>query len=316
MKRHLLILSFIVLGLSFSCKRGTNLLTIGYVQINEDVVLSTAKAGVFKALADSGFIDGQTINVIDNNAQGDLSMIITILQSLQSRGVDMIITNSTPCMVAAAQAVRDIPVVFTVAFGPEQVGLKTTPPNLYGLYDPLDSKAFADLLLEVMPEIKRIGIPYNNAEPNAEYSANKFAKEFESRGIKVLKSTITSVNDIVMVGQNLVAQNIDALFVAADNTVNNGLSALSKIANEAEIPLFVTEPNQVGKGASLGMGVNYEQWGYQSGLKAVEILRGRSVPNKIEPILEFDIMLNEKACASQGLLVPQTIKERAMLIGN
>jgi putative ABC transport system substrate-binding protein len=316
MIKYAFILSLFIVMLTSACNQGPKKITIGYVQINEDVVLNKAKAGVFKALADSGFIDGQTIKVVDNNAQGDLSMIITILQSLQSRGVDMIITNSTPCMVAAAQAVRDIPVVFTVAFSPEQVGLKTTPSNLHGIYDPLDTKGFADMLLEIIPHAKRIGIPYNNAEPNAEYSANKFTKEFESRGIVIVKSTVTSVNDIVMVGQNLVAQKIDAMIVAADNTVYSGLNALSKIAGEAKVPLFVTDPHQAEKGASIGMGVDYEQWGYLSGLKAVEILRGRRVPNKIEPIEGADIVVNDKACEAQGLIIPPAIKEKARLIGN
>ncbi len=310
MNRYLPVLSLLLLILISACNQGPKKITIGYVQINEDGVLNKAKAGVFKALADSGFIDGQTIKVIDNNAQGDLSMIITILQSLQSRGVDMIITNSTPCMVAAAQAVRDIPVVFTVAFSPEQVGLKVTPNNLYGIYDPLDSKGFTEMLLEMMPQVKRVGIPYNNAEPNAEYSANKFSKELENRGIEVVKSTVTSVNDIVMVGQNLVAQKIDVLIVAADNTVYSGLNALAKIAGEAKIPLLVTDPHQAEKGASIGMGVDYEQWGYLSGLKAIEILRGRSVSNKIDPILKSQIYINTKACELQGLTVPQTIMER------
>jgi len=316
MIKYLPLISLFLLILLSACNQGQKKITIGYVQINEDVVLDAAKAGVFKALNDSGFIHGQTIKVIDNNAQGDLSMIVTILQSLQSRGVDLIITNSTPCMVAAAQAVRDIPVVFTVSFGPEQMGLKTIPSNLYGVYDSLDSKGFADMLLEARPSIKRIGIPYNNAEPNAEYSANKFTKEFESRGIEVVKSTVTSVNDIVMVGQNLIAQDIDALIVAADNTVYSGLNAISKIAGEAKVPLFVTDPHQAEKGAAIGMGVNYSKWGYLSGLKAVELLRGRSVSNKIEAIETIDIVVNEKACEAQGLIVPQPIKDKAKLIGN
>ncbi|MDD2559087.1 MAG: ABC transporter substrate-binding protein [Bacteroidales bacterium] len=299
-----------------ACNKGPAKITVGYVQINEDEVLNVAKEGVFEALADSGFVVGENIKLIDNNAQGDLSMIITILQSLQSRGVDLIITNSTPCMMAAAQLISDIPVVFTVAFGPEQMGLKTIPDNFYGYYDPLDSKQFADMLLEVLPYAKRIGIPYNNAEPNAAYSADKFSKEFESRGIEVVKSALTSVNDIVMVGQNLVAQKIDALIVTADNTVYSGLNALSKVAGEAKVPLFVSDPLQAEKGAAIGLGVNYRQWGYLSGLKAVELLRGRTPAKKIEAIRETDFVMNEKACMDQALFVPPVVKERARLTGN
>jgi putative tryptophan/tyrosine transport system substrate-binding protein len=159
----------LVVGLT-ACNQSLKKITIGYVQITQDPVLDAAKAGVFRALSDSGFVIGQKIKVIDNNAQGDLSMINTILQSFLSQNVDMIITNSTPCMATAAQTVHSTPVVFTVAFGPEQVGMKTIPENLYGVYDPLKSVEFVDLLLECIPNLKKVGIPYNNAEPNAEYS--------------------------------------------------------------------------------------------------------------------------------------------------
>ncbi|MBN2264166.1 MAG: hypothetical protein JW735_14700, partial [Prolixibacteraceae bacterium] len=143
--RHFLIAAFVILS-TLACTQGEKKIKIGYIQITEDPVLNTAKEGLFKALADSGFIDGQNIRIIDNNANGDLSMIITILQSLQSQGVDMIITNSTPCMVSAAQIIKEIPVVFTVAFSPEQVKLKSTPENLYGVYDPYNSTDFVSLM--------------------------------------------------------------------------------------------------------------------------------------------------------------------------
>jgi putative ABC transport system substrate-binding protein len=300
-----------------ACQPSENKIRIGYVQITQDPVLDAAKAGVFRALADSGFIDGQNIKVLDNNAQGDLSMINMILQSLLSQNVDLVITNSTPCMVAAAQTVRNTPVVFTVAFSPEQVGMKTTPENLQGVYDPLKTVDFVDLILECIPGLKRIGIPFNNAEPNAEYSAKVLGKEFSKRGITLVTASVTSSNDILQAGQYLVGQQIDALVVSADNTVYLGLPILAKLAAGQKIPLFVTEPMQAEKGACIGFGANFDQWGYQAGLKAVEILKGRtSSANRIEPIINYDLIINRKACAEQGLLIPEKVTGRATRIIN
>jgi putative ABC transport system substrate-binding protein len=297
-----------------ACTQGEQKIKIGYVQINEDEVLNTAKEGVFSVMKDSGFIDGQNIKIIDNNAQGDLSMITTILQSFQSQGVDLIITNSTPCMVAAAQMIKDIPVVFTVAFGPEQVGMKSTPANLYGIYDPLNVEEVVSIMLECLPMLKRVGLPYNNSEPNAEYSAKVFSNEFQKRGIEVVKTTVNSPNDILMAGQYLKGEHIDAMIVAADNTVYSGLNVLAKIAAESKIPLFVTDPQQAKKGAAVGVGVNYSKWGYLSGLKAVELLKGRTIEHKIEAITETELLINRKACENQGLVIPKSLQDRATLI--
>jgi len=312
MSRISLLFIAALLTLLASCDPAQRNITIGYIQITQDPVLDAAKAGVFRALSDSGFIDGSTITVLDNNAQGDLAMINTILLSLQSQNADLIITNSTPCMVAAAQTVRTIPVVFTVAFSPEQVDLKTTPANLHGVYDPLKASEFADLMLECIPHLKRIGIPYNNAEPNAEYSVKMLRREFSVRGITLVTAPVTSTNDILQAGQYLASQQIDAMVVAADNTVYLGLQVLAKLASEQKIPMFVTDPLQAEKGAAIGFGANYEHWGYQSGLKAVEILKGRtSAADKIEPIVSYDLIINTKACSEQGLIISEKVKNKA-----
>ena len=50
---------------------------------------------------------------------------------------------------------------------------------------------------------------------------------------------------------------------------------------------------------------------------AVEILKGRtSSGNRIEPITGYSILINRKACAEQGLNVPETVTRRANRIIN
>jgi putative tryptophan/tyrosine transport system substrate-binding protein len=315
MNRIYFLLLVAALSTMTGCQPAQKKITVGYVQITQDAVLDAARDGVFRALADSGFIDGQNIRIIDNNAQGDLSMITTILQSLQSQNVGLIITNSTPCMVAAAQTVRSIPVVFTVSFGPEQIGLASVPDNLYGVYDVLKADEFIGLMKDCIPGLSRVGIPFNNAEPNAEYSVRVLGEEFTRQGITLVTAPVNSSNDILQAGQYLAGQQIDALVVAADNTVYLGLPLLVRLAGENDIPLFVSDPLQTDKGAAVGYGARYNQWGYQSGLKAVEILRGRiPVTNKIEPTETFDLSINLKACADQGLIIPPDVLNKATQI--
>ena len=295
-----------------SCTQKSDKLVIGYVQITPDPVLDIAKASLFQALKDSGYVDGQNITILDKNAQGDLSMIPMILQSFVSQQVDVIVTNSTPCLVAAAQMVKDIPVVFTVAFSPQQVGMKKVPANLYGVYDPLKAGPFVDIIQKCIPGLKKIGLPFNNSEPNASYSAKVFGDEFNKRGIEVINTSVNSSNDIVMAGQYLTQNNIEAMVVAADNTLYLGLNALASVANKAGIPLFVADPMQTFKGAALGYGVNYEKWGYMSGLKVVDILKKR--PDKSQNIIlieDMSLIINKKAALKQGLTIPEEIYSAA-----
>jgi|GEM_PF-515659 putative ABC transport system substrate-binding protein len=300
----LLLISFVL----NSCKQDQDKILIGYVQITPDPILDIAKENLFKALRDSGYIDGKNIRILDNNAQGDLSMIPTILQSLIAQRVDVIVTNSTPCMMAAAQIVKDIPVVFTVSFGPEQIGLKEPPDNLYGVYDSLKTNETVDILQKCIPDLKRIGLPSNNSEPNSVYSAGVFSDRFKKRGIEVVSTAVNSTNDIVLAGEALCQKNIDAIIVAADNTIYLGLNALTAVANKANIPVFVTDPMHANKGAVIGFGVNYKKWGYNSGLKVVDLLKERvGDQQKISIIDDYSLVINKKACDLLGLTIPQEI---------
>ncbi len=312
MTRIFSIVAAAVLMLLSGCQPGEKKITIGFVQISPDPVLDAARDGVYKALSDSGFIDGQNIKIVEKNAQSDLSMINMILQSFQSQNVDMVITNSTPCMNAAASAIKGIPVVFTVAFSPDQIGLKNPPATLTGVYDELKVKEIVDLMFECIPGLKRVGFPYNNAEPNAEYAARVLDKEFAARGIEVIHAAVNSTNDILQSSQYLVGKKIDALVAAADNTVYLGLNALVKIATENKIPVFVTDPMQAEKGAMIGIGSNYSDWGYQSGLKAVEILKGKKpAETPIEPTRKYQMTVNKKTADAIGLVIPQSVLDRA-----
>ncbi len=62
------------------------------------------------------------------------------------------------------------------------------------------------------------------------------------------------------------------------------------------------------------MGVNYQRWGYLSGLKAAEILQGKTVREKIEAVIDTELLINTRACQAQGLQVPQSVRDRATTI--
>ena len=311
MKSNYFFMLLAVASVLFACQTTEKKLTIGFVQITDDPALNLAKDGVFRALADSGFKDGEKIKILNHNAHGDLSMIPTIIQTLLTQNVDMIITNSTPCMAAAAQLVKDRPIVFTVSFSPQQIGIKGELNNVFGVYDTIKANEFTNLLIECIPGLKRIGIPYNNAEINAEYSVETLSKEFTKRGIDIVTAPVNNVNDLTMAAQYLLTKDIDVFVASADNTVYLGLPVLVKLAIENKTPVFTTDPIQIQKGAALGLGINYETWGYLSGLKAVEILKGRIPANRITIIPSYQLGINLQSCVGMGLTVPESVIARS-----
>lgn len=296
----------------FGCarKEGGKLYTIGFVQITEDPLLDEAQKGVVDSLREEGFVEGKNIHIDYQNAQGEISNIPLILRKFISDKVNMIITNSTPCMVAASGNVKDIPIVFTVAFSPEQLKMKR-PSNLTGVYDPLLMGEFVKLIKRTVPGLKKAGLPYNPSEPNASLAAEHLKQELNKQGVELVEMPVYSSNEVLQATGALANKKVGALIVAADNTVYIAFGSVLKVAEERKIPLFVTEPSQVKRGASAGVGVDFYQWGRESGKIAARIIKGEK-PGEIpiQPIKVIKI-LNLKVARTQGISFPPDLLKEA-----
>lgn len=311
--RTLIILMFCGLLLT-SCSRSakSDLYTIGFVQITENPLLDEARSALIATLQDSGLVDGRDIRIIYRNAQGEIANINLILQSFRSARVDMVITSGTPCMIAAAQAFRDIPVVFTVAFSPEQIGLTLSDSNVVGVYDPLDMEYFIEIIQTILPDCHRLGLPYNPAEANSRFAAERLAVECHKKNLIVEATMVASSNDLLQASQALARKNIDAFLVAADNTVALAFDALVRVSHANKIPIFITEPGEVRKGALTGMGISYANWGRESGALAASIIKGQTLTKPlIRPAVSKNIILNLKVARQLGLAFPPELLQKA-----
>jgi putative ABC transport system substrate-binding protein len=291
-------------------KEEKKLYTIGFVQMTEDPLLDEAQKGVIDSLKEQGFVEGKNLHIEYQNAQGEMSNIPLILRKFISNKVDMIITNTTPCMVAAAGNVKDIPVVFTVAFSPEQLKMKR-PSNLTGIYDPFLMVDFVKLIKRALPGLKTAGLPYSPSEPNASLAAEHLKQELDRQGIELIEMPVYSSSDVLQATGTLANKKVGAMIVSADNTVYIAFGSVVKIADERKIPLFVTEPSQVKRGASAGVGVDFYQWGRESGEIAARVIKGEKPGDiPIQPVSKVVKILNLRAARAQGIsFPPDLIKE-------
>ena len=311
-KRLLFCTLSLLLLIACGQQKTPGLYTIGIVQTNDDSLLDSARQECLATLASEGYIDGKTIKVIYRSAQGDISNIQLILNHFISSKVDMVITITTPCTAAATQTVKNIPVVFFVAFSPAQVGIRDVPANIYGQYNPLDMSEFIAMIRTAIPSLSSIGIVYNPAEANARFGADKLTAECARQQIRLEAVTIASTNDVLQAGQSLARKNVDAFAVISDNSVYLALDALVKVAESQKIPLFVSDPIMAERGASGGLGMDYRMWGREGGKLAAAIIRGNPPAGEhITPLTHPAMWLNIKAAASQGLTFPPELKARA-----
>lgn len=287
---------------------------IGISQLVQHPALDAATAGFKDALKDAGL----KVEYDDQNANGEQSTAVTIAQNFASSDLDLVLAVATPAAQAAAQAITNVPVLFTAvtdAVSAELVDSNEKPGgNVTGTSDAAPIGDQLDLLTELVPGAKKIGIVYSSGEVNSEVQVKGAKEAAGERGMEIVTQTVTTANDIAQAAEAL--GDVDAIYVPTDNMVVAGISSLIKVAEEKKIPVIGAEAGTVEGGAVATLGIDYTKLGYQTGEMAVKILTEGADPAAmpVELSKEFNYVVNEGAAKRMGVTVPESILSKAELV--
>ena len=172
--------------------------TVGICQLVQHEALDAATQGFIDALNEA--LPGQ-VEFQNKNASGDNANCSTIVNGFVSDGVDLIMANATPALQAAQSATNEIPVLGTsvteygVALGLTDFS-GTVGGNISGTSDlaPLDQQA--DMIVEWMPDAKKVGLLYCSAEANSQYQVDEVQKYLEAKGVTATQYAFSDSNDL------------------------------------------------------------------------------------------------------------------------
>ncbi len=297
---------------------------IGIVQFALEPNVEICKQGILKALAENGFKDGENLEIIYKNAQADFSMIPAIMQDLVRRNVDVIIPLSTPCVQAAVQvagAQPDAKIVFTYIFDPYRIGAAKTPenhlPNMTGVacFPPVEG--MLDLIKEMLPGRKKIGVVWNSSEANSESVLIKLRAHAVKTGQEIIEATVTNPAEVLEAARSLILKGSQVFLNAGDNTVNVGFDSFSKAGRESKIPVFSVDSEFIDKGALAILGPDYYQTGYEGGQCLARVLKGENAADiPITQTKATQFMINTDAAQDCGITVSKSVLQKAQRIVN
>ncbi|WP_437584475.1 ABC transporter substrate-binding protein [Paramicrobacterium sp. CJ85] len=294
---------------------GTEKLTIGISQLVQHPALDAATAGFKKAFTDAGYVEGDTVEFTEKNANGEQSTAVTIAQNFATQDLDLVLAVATPAAQAAAQAITEIPVVFTAVTDAESADLVASNEepggNITGTSDAAPIEDQLDMLKEIVPDAEKIGIVYSSGEVNSEVQVKAATAAAEERDMSVTTQTVTTANDIAQAAEAL--GDVDAIYVPTDNTVVSGIASLIQVAEKKQIPVIGAESGTVEGGAIATLGIDYDKLGYQTGEMALKILTEDADPATmpVEMSKEFTYVVNPGAAERMGVTIPEEILDKA-----
>ena len=282
--------------------------TIGICQQMEHPALDAATEGFQDACKEKFGEDNVEFDV--QNAQGEQTMCSTIINNFVSSDVDLILANATLPLQTAAQATADIPILGTsVTDFASALGISdwtgATGVNISGTCDLAPIEEQEDMLTELLPEAKTVGILYCSAESNSKYQAELFETELEKDGIEYKEYTAADSNEIQSVVTNAVSE-CDAIYIPTDNTMASNTQIINNICLPAKVPVIAGEQGICSGCGIATLSISYYDIGYRAGEMAYEILaEGADISTmEIETAPQVTKMYNPTICEELGITVP------------
>lgn len=281
---------------------------VGVCQLVQHPALDAATEGFMAALTDKL---GDSVSFSVQNASGDSATCAVIASQFVSDEVDLIMANATPALQAAVSATNEIPILGTsvtdygTALGIED-WTGVSGANVSGTSDlaPLDGQA--QILGELFPEAKTIGILYCSGEPNSKFQAETIKPMLEALGCTVNEYTFADSNDVSAVTATACGE-CDVLYIPTDNTAASCTEAINNVALNAGVPIVCGEEGLCAGCGVATLSIDYYDLGYATGEMAYEILvNGADVSTmEVRFAPQFTKEYNAANCQALNITVPE-----------
>ncbi|HBC94421.1 MAG TPA: ABC transporter substrate-binding protein [Pelotomaculum sp.] len=291
---------------------------LGIIQIVEHSALDAARKGFLDVLAENGYQDGDKLAVDYQNAQGQQDNLQTIANKLAQDKKSLILAVATPSAQAMADKTSEIPILITAVTDPVEAKLVKSmdkpDTNITGTTDMNPIQEQLQLIKDIVPTVKKVGIIYNSSEINSQVQAKACKETAPGLGLEIVEAPITASNEVMQGAQSLVGR-CDAVYVPTDNMVVTAISSVVKVGESSKLPIFAAEENTVKGGAIGTYGLDYYKLGRQTGEMALRILKGEKPQEMaIESQKELTLTLNPAAAARMGVTLPEELKAKATLV--
>ena len=281
---------------------------VGICQLVQHVALDAATQGFQDALKEK-LGDKVTFDV--QNASGDSNTCSTIVNTFVSGGVNLIMANATPALQAAVAATGDIPILGTsVTDYATALDIDdwngATGMNVSGTSDLAPLEQQANMLHELFPDAKKVGLLYCSAEPNSKYQVDVITGYLTALGYECVEYTFADSNDVASVAQSA-CDGADVIYIPTDNTAASCTEAIRNVVEPAGKPVIAGEEGICAGCGVATLSIDYYDLGRTTGEMAYEVLaNGADVATmdvRFAPNVTKEY--NAELCELLGVTVPE-----------
>src|SRR5690606_4930629 len=218
------------------------------------------RQGILDELAAAGYQEGRNLKLLFESAEGVPMAAARIARRLVLEAPDAIVAIATPSAQAVAGATKDIPIVFSAVTDPLGARLVSDLArpggNVTGIFDLPPIGRQLDLIQEIAPKARRLGVIYDPGAPDAAALIGLLRREAPARDLELVEAIASGPDAVGPAAESLVGP-ADAVYLPTHDTVAAALEAVTEVGAAHRLPVFAGDVNAVARGAIAALGFNY-----------------------------------------------------------
>jgi putative ABC transport system substrate-binding protein len=270
-----------------------------------------------QGLKETGYVEGQNVAIEFRWAEGQYDRVPAMAAELVRRQVTVIVANS-PGNLAAKAATTTIPIVFTIASDPVQIGLVASLSRPGGNVTGATQMGVEvvpkqlELAHEMVPTATVIAVLVNPTNPNAETLLRDLQVAAGVLGVQLQVLHASAERDFDTAFATLVQLRAGALVIGIDPFFGSRSEQLAALALRYAVPTISFSREFVAAGGLVSYGGSNPEIYRIAGVYAGRILKGEKPADlPVQQVTKIELIVNLKTVKALGITVPLALLTRA-----
>jgi putative ABC transport system substrate-binding protein len=266
-----------------------------------------------QGLKETGYVEGQNVAIEFHWADWQYDRVPAIAAELVRRQVAVIVAN-TPGVMAVKAATTMIPIVFTTATDPVQIGLVASLSrpggNVTGvtqLHSVVAPKRL-ELAHQLVPTATIIAVLVNPTYPNSETELRDLQAAARTLGLQLNVLHASVERDFDRVFATLDQLRVGALVIGNDPFFFSRSEQLAALALRHAVPAIYWDHAFAAAGGLMSYGGSTTNIYRIAGTYTGRLLKGeRPSDLPVQQATKFELLINLKTAKALGLAIPETL---------
>lgn len=291
---------------------------VGFLNGSSPAGYARMVAAFRQGLKETGYVEGQNVAIEYRWAEGDFDRLPALAAELVRRQVSVIAATSTPANLVAKNATSTIPIVFTTATDPVQIGLVTSlnhpGGNVTGVTQTNAEMApkRLQLLHELVPTASVIALLVNPANPTVGETTKELQAAARSLGLELHVLDVSTEHDLDEVFPKLIQLRAGGLVISGGPFFASRSEQLAALALRHAVPTIYQDREFAVAGGLVSYGSAPTETYRLAGIYTGRVLKGdKPADLPVQQATKVELFINLKTAKTLGVNVPNTLIGRA-----